>query len=126
MPLQVMFVTGGLSAPRRDAPVMLAPGRCELKIELFQQVGEAAGAARANFYVIQPGDMMVKGQRRVENIAGVGYLGSDDPIEGIEHLAVYRHRAARLWPVVLPGWRRLLLYRADPAGRPRSGQSGCQ
>jgi hypothetical protein len=87
MPLQVMFVTGGLSAPRRDAPVMLAPGRCELKIELFQQVGEAAGAARANFYVIQPGDMMVKGQRRVENIAGVGYLGSDDPIEGIEHLA---------------------------------------
>jgi VWFA-related protein len=86
VPLQVMFVTGGLAAPRRDAPVMLAPGRCELKIELFQQVGEAAGAARANFYVIQPGDMMVKGQRRVENIAGVGYLGSDDPIEGIEHL----------------------------------------
>jgi VWFA-related protein len=87
MPLNVMFVTGGLAAPRRDAPVMLAPGRCELKIELFQQVGEAAGAARANFYVIQPGDMMVKGQRRAENIAGVGYLGSDDPIEGIEHLA---------------------------------------
>jgi VWFA-related protein len=87
MPLTIMFVTGGLSAPRRDAPVMLAPGRCELKIELYQQVGEAAGAARANFYVIQPGDMMVKGQRRAENIAGVGYLGSDDPIEGIEHLA---------------------------------------
>lgn len=86
LPLNIMFVTGGLSAPRRDAPVMLAPGRCELKIELFQQVGEAAGAARANFYVIQPGDMMVKGQRRAENIAGVGYLGSDDPIEGIEHL----------------------------------------
>lgn len=87
MPLHVMFVTGGLAAPRRDAPVMLAPGRCELKIELFQQVGEAAGAARASFYVIQPSDMMVKGQRRMENIAGVGYLGSDDPIEGIEHLA---------------------------------------
>lgn len=86
MPLTILFVTGGLSAPRRDAPVMLAPGRCELKIELYQQVGEAAGAARANFYVIQPGDMMVKGQRRAENIAGVGYLGSDDPIEGIEHL----------------------------------------
>lgn len=86
MPLNVMFVTGGLAAPRRDAPVMLAPGRCELKIELFQQVGEAAGAARANFYVIQPGDMMVRGQRRDENIAGVGYTGSDDPIEGIEHL----------------------------------------
>lgn len=87
LPLNLMFVTGGLAAPRRDAPAMLAPGRCELKIELYQQVGEAAGAARANFYVIQPGDMMVKGQRRVENIAGVGYIGSDDPIEGIEHLA---------------------------------------
>lgn len=87
-PMTVLFITGGLAAPRRDAPVMMAPGMCELRIELFQQVSAAAGAARANFYVIQPVDMMVRPQRQAtENIAGVGFIGSNNPMEGIEHLA---------------------------------------
>ncbi len=86
-PLTVMFITGGLAAPRRDAPVSMAPGMCELRQDLFKEVGEAAGAARAHFYVIQPGDNMAKPSiQQTENIGGSNYRGSDNPIEGIEHL----------------------------------------
>ena len=86
-PLTVMFITGGLAAPRRDAPISMAPGVCELRQELFKEVGEAAGAARAQFYVIQPGDDMAKPTiQETESIAGANYRGSDNPIEGIEHL----------------------------------------
>jgi hypothetical protein len=86
-PLTIMFITGGLAAPRRDAPITLGPGICELTVDMFAQVGVAAGAARANFYVIQPGDMISTPPVQHENIAGAGYLGSDNPLEGIEHLA---------------------------------------
>ena len=87
-PITIMFITGGLVGPRRDAPVSLPPGMCELRSELFREVGEGAGAARAQFYVIQPGDMMLKpGSISRENIAGANFLGSDNPMEGIEHLA---------------------------------------
>ncbi|MDQ3420858.1 MAG: hypothetical protein M3541_19150 [Acidobacteriota bacterium] len=86
-PLTVMFITGGLAAPRRDAPISMAPGMCELRQDLYKEVGEAAGAARANFYVIQPGDNMAKPAiQQTENIGGSNYRGSDNPIEGIEHL----------------------------------------
>jgi VWFA-related protein len=87
-PVTIMFITGGLAGPRRDAPITMAPGMCELRSELFREVAEAAGAARAQFYVIQPGDMMLKpGTLQRENIAGANFLGSDNPMEGIEHLA---------------------------------------
>lgn len=86
-PVTIMFITGGLAAPRRDAPITMAPGMCELRTDLFAQVGVAAGAARAQFYIIQPGDSMTAGPVQRENIAGAGYLGSDNPLEGIEHLA---------------------------------------
>ena len=73
-PATVMFITAGLAAPRRDAPATMAPGMCELRSELFEQVGVAAGAARAQFYVIQPGDLLrTQGRVQRENIAGVGY-----------------------------------------------------
>ena len=87
-PATVIFITAALAAPRRDAPAMMAPGMCELTRELFEQVGVAAGAARAQFYIVQPVDLFNTGavvQR--ENVAGVGYTGSDNPIEGIENLA---------------------------------------
>ena len=86
-PATIMFITGGLAGPRRDAPITKAPGMCELRTETFQEVAEAAGAARAQFYVIQPVDMMLKGALSTENIAGANFTGSDNPIEGIEHLA---------------------------------------
>lgn len=87
-PLTILFITGGLSGPRRDAPVSMAPGMCELRTEVFTEVAEAAGASRAHFYVIQPADMMMRpGGLRSESIGGGNFTGSDNPIEGIEHLA---------------------------------------
>ncbi len=51
-PLTVILFTAGLAAPRRDAPMALPPGRGELLVDHFKWIGEAAGAARANFYVL--------------------------------------------------------------------------
>jgi VWFA-related protein len=84
----VLFVTSSMAGPRRDAAQALAPGMCELTVDMFARVGAAAGAARATFYVIQPEDLMIRtGGGRVENVAGAGFKGSDNPVEGIEHLA---------------------------------------
>jgi VWFA-related protein len=87
-PKTVIFVSAGLAGPRRDNLPMLAPGACELRSDLYQQVGVAAGAARAQFYLVLPEDVMLRpGSRQSENIAGVGFTGSDNPLEGLEHLA---------------------------------------
>jgi VWFA-related protein len=84
----VMFFSSGMAGPRRDAVITLAPGMCELTVDMFAALGAAAGAARANFYVIQPEDLMISpGANQIENIAGTGFKGSDNPLEGIEHLA---------------------------------------
>jgi hypothetical protein len=56
--------------------------------DVFAQLGQAAGAGRATFYVIQPEDLMLRqGANQTENIAGTGFTGSDNPLEGIEHLS---------------------------------------
>ncbi len=86
-PLTVILFTAGLAAPRRDAPMALAPGMCELLVDDFRRVSTAAGAARANFYLVHPDDIAMGGAIWKENIAGVGSLGSDNPLLGIEHLA---------------------------------------
>lgn len=81
-PMTMMFVTAALAAPRRDAVSALAPGMCELSENLFNRVATAAGAARAQFYMIRPDDTTTRA-------AGVGTsnIGSDNPLAGIEHLA---------------------------------------
>ena len=86
-PLTIVLFTAGLAAPRRDAAMAEAPGICELLVNHFQRVAAAAGAARANFFVVQPDDIGVAAQRWRESIGGTGYLGSDNPLEGIENLA---------------------------------------
>jgi hypothetical protein len=86
-PLTVVLFTAGLAGPRRDAPMTLAPGMCELLVSHFQRVTVTAGAARANFYVLQPADIGMSGGVWRESIGGVGYLGSDNPLAGIEHFA---------------------------------------
>ncbi|MEX2272361.1 MAG: hypothetical protein WD690_12860 [Vicinamibacterales bacterium] len=86
-PAIVVFVTAGLASPRRDAPVTMAPGMCELTSDTFQQVAVAGAAARAQFYVVQPADIMTAGTIARETIAGAEYGGSDNPVEGLEHLA---------------------------------------
>src|SRR5439155_3577030 len=61
---------------------------CELTTDHFQQVGAAAADVRASFYVIQPEDVIVTRRTpQTENIAGFGFTGSDNPLEGLEHLA---------------------------------------
>ncbi len=86
-PLTVVLFTAGLAAPRRDAPISMAPGMCELLVNDFELVGAAAGAARANFYLLQPSDIGFGTSLWRESIAGNSFLGSDNPLEGIEHLA---------------------------------------
>jgi hypothetical protein len=86
-PLTVIVLTAGLAAPRRDAPMALAPGICELPIGHFEQITASATLARANVYLLQPADVGMAGTGWRDTIAGTGYLGSDNPIEGVEHLA---------------------------------------
>jgi hypothetical protein len=86
-PLAVVLFTAGMAAPRRDAPMARGPGMCELQPMDFQRVTAAAGAARANFYLVHPDDLSTNPGRSVEGIAGTGFNGSDNPLEGIEHLA---------------------------------------
>jgi hypothetical protein len=83
-PLHLLIVTSGMAGPRRDASIALAPGMCELTSDLFNKLGAAAGAARAMFYVIQPEDVMI---RQGATVGSAGFTGSDNPLEGIEHLA---------------------------------------
>lgn len=86
-PLTVVLMTAGLATPRRDAPMAMAPGMCELQAEAFRRVGAAAGAARANFYIAQPDDVSGWGGAGGESISGTGFTGNDSPLAGIEDLS---------------------------------------
>lgn len=81
-PMTIMFVTAAMAAPRRDAVTALAPGMCELSEHLFGRVAVAAGAARAQFYVVRPGDASDGGATQRETSRG-----SDNPLAGVDHLA---------------------------------------
>ena len=86
-PAVVLFFSTGLAGPRRDAPVTRAPGACELTTDDFRRVGLAAASSRTHVYVVQPEDRTAPpGATVVENIAGAGFTGSDNPREGLEHL----------------------------------------
>jgi VWFA-related protein len=85
-PTTVLFVSSGLAGPRRDAAMAMAPGVCELTTDHFRQVGTATATARAQFYVVQPEDANVRPSLQRETIAGASFTGSDNPLEGLEHL----------------------------------------
>ena len=86
-PQTLILFTAGLAAPRRDAPMGLMPGMCELLVDQFRSLASAAATARANVYVMQPADVGIRTSLPRPTIGGVGDLGSDNPNEGIEHLA---------------------------------------
>ncbi len=86
-PQTLIVFTAGMGAPRRDAPQGLAPGMCELLVDTFRHVSTAAGAARANFYILQPADIGIGTTLPRPTRSGLGDLGSDNPLEGIENLA---------------------------------------
>jgi VWFA-related protein len=85
-PMTVLFFSTGLAGPRRDAPASLAPGMCELNKDKFELVGADAARARANVFVIQADDPPIAAAQN-ENIAGLGFTGSNNPLEGLENLA---------------------------------------
>jgi hypothetical protein len=87
LPLTLVLFTAGLAAPRRDAPMGLMPGMCELVVDQFRHLATAASAARANFYVMQPADVGIASAAPRATLGGAGDRGSDNPLEGIEHLA---------------------------------------
>ena len=86
-PTTVIYLTASLFGPRRDNAVTLAPGMCELTVEHFQRVGRMAASARAHFYIVQTEDLALRGAASSENIAGAGFRGNENPLEGIENLA---------------------------------------
>ena len=86
-PQTLILFTGGLAAPRRDAPMGILPGMCELQADQFRKAGAAAAAARANAYITHPADIGIGGSLPRPTPGGVGDIGSDNPLEGIEHIA---------------------------------------
>ena len=60
---------------------------CELTTRVFERMGAAAAPARAHFWVVQPDQVMVRGNAAGETIAGGSFSGSDNPLEGLEHIA---------------------------------------
>jgi hypothetical protein len=85
-PLTVVLFTAGLAAPRRDASMLRGPGPCELLVEDFKRITVASGTSRANVFVVLPDDLGGTGERWRDSIGGAGFVGSDNPLEGIEHL----------------------------------------
>jgi hypothetical protein len=83
-PTSVVFFTGGMAGPRRDAVATMAPGMCELRVEEFARVGRSAATGRANFYVVHPDDMATPAV--VDSPTSATFVGSVNPYEGIEHL----------------------------------------
>jgi hypothetical protein len=86
-PVTVMFFTGGLFGPQRDAGRTGPPGMCEVRQEHFQRVGYAAAQARAHFHIIQPEDLQRGPTNAADTLAGAGFVAGMNPLEGMEHLA---------------------------------------
>jgi len=86
-PTTVIYLTASLFGPRRDSAVSRAPGMCELTVDHFQRVGRMAASARAHFYIVQTEDLVGRASVSSENIAGAGFAGSENPLEGMENLA---------------------------------------
>lgn len=87
-PKTIAFVSSGLLTPRRDAPLTAPPGMCEIKLEHFQDLGRAASAASAHFYVIQPEDFQVdSGRAAFVDPTASRFRSNDDELTGLSSLA---------------------------------------
>jgi hypothetical protein len=88
IPKTIVFVSAGLVTPRRDAAANAAPGPCELKSVHYDDVGHAAFAARANFFVIKADDLVIDpaGNAFIDPTAS-RFRSSDEDLAGMESLA---------------------------------------
>jgi hypothetical protein len=120
-PKTIVFISSGMLLPRRDAPLTSAPGPCEIKTSDYDQVGRATAAARGQFYVIKPDDLVIDSIRRglvVER--GVlrpepldpslsRFKSSDDEQAGLESLAgVTQGTLLRLTPADRTAFARIM------------------
>ncbi len=88
IPKTIVFVSGGIVTPRRDAAANAAPGPCELKAVHYDDVGHAAVAARANFFVIKADDLVIDpAASAVIDPAASRFRSSDEELAGMESLA---------------------------------------
>lgn len=87
-PKTIVFVSGGILTPRRDAPLSGPPGPCELRAVHFDEVGKAAVEARANFYVIKADDLVIDSAANAfADPAASRFRSSDEELAGMESLA---------------------------------------
>ena len=87
-PKTIIFISSGMMLPRRDAPMTGAPGPCELRSVHYDEVGTAAGLARANVYVVKPDDFVIDSARNAfADPTASRFRSSDEELAGIESLA---------------------------------------
>lgn len=112
-PTMVVFLSSALAGPVRDAPATRFPGQCELRPVLYQDVSDAATAARARVFVVDPEDAPASGTARagLEHLAGV---------TGGELLTLAGAGAAGLTPVIEDS-RTFYLLTFDAEPRERNG-----
>ena len=86
-PKSIVFVSSGVMPPRRDALMTQAPGKCEIRSVYFEEVADAASLARAQFYVVQPGDLNADSARQAfDNPTASRFSSSDEELAGLQHL----------------------------------------
>jgi VWFA-related protein len=88
VPKTVVVLSAGLLLPRRDALATQAPGPCEIRPSHYDDVGSAAIAARANFFVIRPDDFVVESATNAfADPSASRFRSADMEIAGLESLA---------------------------------------
>lgn len=87
-PKTLAFISSGIMPPTRDAPMNRPPGQCEIRTVYFDEVGAAASAARAQFYVIQPDDEGVDSAiNAFSDPAASRFQSADNYLAGLQNLA---------------------------------------
>jgi VWFA-related protein len=87
-PKTIVFISSGMLLPRRDAPMTGPPGPCEIKPVHYDEVGKAAGLARAQVYVVKPDDFVIDSAKNAfADPTASRFKSSDDELAGVESLA---------------------------------------
>jgi VWFA-related protein len=88
VPKTLVIMSSGMLLPRRDALPTQAPGPCEIRPSHYDDVGSAAIAARANFFVIRPDDFVVDSAANAfVDPSASRFRSSDMELAGLESLA---------------------------------------
>jgi VWFA-related protein len=87
-PKTIVFISSGMLLPRRDGPMTGPPGPCEIKSVHYDEVGKAAGLARAQVYVVKPDDFVIDSAKNAfADPTASRFKSSDDELAGVDNLA---------------------------------------